>query len=1011
MLFPTFASGRRAAQPTSPRSRHARRSSVWLAGAVAFMGFALSGATLAPELNAQTGSVTGQIVSNSGQNLDAVQVSLEGTGLGTITNAAGRYLILNVPAGQYTVAAELIGYGRETQTVTVTAGSSSVVDFTLRDRAVALDGVVVTGTPIAAQQREIGNSIALITAEDIIETGATTVDEVLRGRTPGLTIQGTSGQAGSGSNVVLRGLTSVNGRNQPLIYVDGVRINDQGTYEAAGEAQVNATVLNSIDPEQIERIEVIKGAAASTLYGSEAGAGVIQIFTKGGAVGPATWSFSSTSSLATPPHVGPDSDPTGLHVNDCTANGPIPSDTTVAPDPGCPASGSWLRNAFSQDYQLSVRGGAEDFSYFASAGWERQEGIVNVPEQYDPQNSQNFNLRANFSFDAWENFSIRFNNSYSRRDIRWIPDGDNLEGLLFNVTFLDQGETPGNDDSRVFEMDIQQDIDHFTTSTNINWTPSDNFQHRINAGLDWTNSNQRTDRPFLFWAFEDGDRTVDIENSRIITLDYAGSWAWQAGDNWRSTFSWGGQFVDREELGLRGDCEGFVGPGAKLTENCRDITNLNEDRFGFKNGGVFLQEQIGWANRFFVTAGARLDNHSSFGDDLALDQSFVVYPKAQATYTLSDHDFWPTFFETARLRVAWGESGEPPPPDASKSIWNIAGADANEQGFIVGTVGNPEIGPERTSEVELGFDAGLFDGRVALQTTYFNRQTTDGIIFVDLPASNGLFESLATNVGSWESRGFEAAVDVFVIDGDDFSVNLNGSYQYIDTEMKEFGADEDNSLNVGFNNRFKIGDPFPSTYGNRVINPDEVGVLPERSDTLEFQGQTRPPHEVSFGASVAIGDRLTLDAFGIGQFGHVLLDDQAQELAAEGLWPDCVDIDQQVEAWFTGGRPEGGLSPLTAGQIAQCSRRYAANEDWVFDADFFRIQSLSASYRLPESWLPGALQSAVVQLRANNVALFTDYPGSDPDALLQPATQVLRRASGYTLPLPRTYSFNLRVTF
>ena len=986
-----------------------RRGAPW--GLIGSFVVLLCLATASQAFAQANGQVTGRVVSGTGQPLNQVQMFVQGTSLGALTNSDGRFLILNVPAGTYVLTAQLIGYGEERMDITVTAGQPAVADFTLRSRAVELEGVVVTGTAIAAQRREVGNSIALVTAEEIEARPVTQVDDVLRGRALGVTVQGSSGQAGSGSNIVLRGLGSVNGRNQPLVYVDGVRINDQGTYEAAGEAEVNATVLNSINPNDIERIEVIKGAAASTLYGTEAGAGVIQIFTKGGSQGETRWNFNMGQSIATPLHVGPDSDPTGLHVNDCTANGPIPSDTTVGPDPGCPASGSWLKNAHQQDYQLSVAGGGEGYSYFASGAVGRQGGIINVPERFDPQSADNLNVRANFTFDGFENLQIRLNNAYTRRDIRWIPDGDNLEGLMRNVTFLDQGETPGNDDSRVFEMEIDQNIDHFTTGVNLNWTPRDDFQHRFNAGLDWTNSNQRTERPFLFWNFEEGDRTVDIENSRIVTLDYAGSWNRDLPSNLNSTFSWGGQFVDREELGLRGDCEGFVGPGDKLTENCREITNLNEDREGFKNGGFFIQERLGWNNRFFVTAGFRADSHSSFGEGLNLNNNFIIYPKLQATYTLSDHDFWPAAWETMRVRAAWGRSGEPPEPEDSKLFWQIAGADENQQGFIIQNLGNPDIGPEITSEWEVGLDGSLADGKVTYTATYFDRATSDGLINVPLPASNGVSENFPLNVGKWTSRGLETALDVNVLETDNVLLNLTGRYQYIDTEVLEFGVDADNSLNLGFNNRLKVGDPFPSTYGDVIQNPDEVGVLPVYSDTLEFQGQTTPPHEFSVGASVTLYDRLTLDVFGLGQFGHVLLDDQAQELAAEGLWPECVDVDTAVEAWFSDGRPEGGLGSITAGEIAQCSRRYSGNSDWVFSADYFRIQSATASYRIPEDWLPGGLDGATIQLQARNLALFTDYPGSDPDALLQASTFTLGRVSGYTLPLPRTYSMNVRLTF
>ncbi|MGH7481265.1 MAG: TonB-dependent receptor domain-containing protein [Longimicrobiales bacterium] len=983
------------------------------AGAQFRLGVALAAATLVPlpAVAQQTGSVTGSVVSaETGQPMAGVQLVVVGTNVGTVSTSEGRYLLTGVPVGEQTIAARSIGYTAEEVEVTVPSGGSATADFELRASAIELEGMVVTGTAIAAQRREIGNSIALITADDINPTPMTAIDDVLRGKVLGLTVQGTSGQAGAGSNLVLRGLHSVEGRNRPLIYIDGVRMKS-GAYELNNEASLASTALNSINPADIERIEVIKGAAATTLYGTEASAGVIQIFTKRGTPGQTRWTATIGQSIAVPGHVGPDIDPTGLHLNDCTANGPVPSDTTVAPDPGCPESGSWLRNAWAQNYRVSASGGGEDVTFFASGAFGRNEGIVNAPDPFEPQNATDINLRANFTFTSWEDFTLRLNNSYTRRDIRWIPDGDDDEGLMFNVTRLHEGDTPDNDDSRVFEMKINQDIDHFTTGANLSWTPNASMRHRLNAGMDWTNSNQRNERPFDFWADPEGNREVDIENSRIITLDYAGSWNRQLPADLSSTLSWGGQFTDREELGLFGRCEGFIAPGEKTTQSCDEITDLTEDRFGFKNGGFFLQEVIGWRNRLFITAGVRADTHSSFGDDLELDQQFAYYPKLQATYTISDHDFWPDWWQTMRFRAAYGESGEPPDPDASQTFFEFAGTDEDEQGFIIQNLGNSEITAERTAEYEVGVDGALLDGRLSFTATGYQRTTTEGIVNIDLAASSGLFEVFPANVGKWEGRGVETALDILAVDLPDLSLNLNGRYQYIQTEMLNFGPDNDNALDLGaYNNQYRVGDPFPAIYLQEMTNPDAVGVLPEYTEEEVFRGQVTPPHTASVGATMTFLDDWTLDLFGVSQWGHVLLDDQAQELADDGLWPACVEINQQVEAFFDNGEPEGGLAGLTAAEIGQCSEQFSDNEDWVFPAGYFRFQSARLAYRLPASVLPSSITGATVQLQAQNLWLFTDYPGIDPDALISPVGETFR-ASGYTLPLPRVFSLNVRVNF
>lgn len=229
----------------------------------------------------QTGQVLGVIVNGETQEpLIQAQVTIQGTNLGTITNQDGRFILRNVPAGERTVVAQLIGYGERRQTVAVPAGGSATVELELFPSAVELEGLVVTGAAMASQKREIGNSVSTITAEEIESVQAMNFEDLLRGRAAGVSVTGTPGSAGAGSSIILRGTNSVNMRNLPLVYIDGVRMPTGVLETSTGEAEEHATFLGSIRPEDIDRIEVIKGGAARALYGEEAAGGVIQIFTK-----------------------------------------------------------------------------------------------------------------------------------------------------------------------------------------------------------------------------------------------------------------------------------------------------------------------------------------------------------------------------------------------------------------------------------------------------------------------------------------------------------------------------------------------------------------------------------------------------------------------------------------------------------------------------------------------------------------------------------------------------------
>jgi hypothetical protein len=544
--------------------------------------------------------------------------------------------------------------------------------------------------------------------------------------------------------------------------------------------------------------------------------------------------------------------------------------------------------------------------------------------------------------------------------------------------------------------------------------------------LDWSQSLTIEFDPFEYWDFPEGSRTHDTETSRLITLDYAASWNHPVSEDWSSTLSWGGQLNDREDRGVRADCVGFIAPGERVLNECERAgfegggLGLQEDRRGFRTGGGFLEERIGWKNRLFLTGSLRADAFSQINRDLDLDFNFLVYPRLQATYTVSDHDFWPTdWWDTFRLRTAWGESGDPPPQTATQTLWQIAGADENLQGFIIQSVSNPDVEAERTSEYEAGADASFLNGRVNIQGTGFYRKTTAGILNNPLLPSDGVVESIPVNTGSWKTWGAETEFDFGVLQRDNFRLHLNGQYSWYDNELislGELGEGDPQALTSGFDQRYIEGKSFPQFWGTPVSNPDELA-LPQR-DTAQALGRSIPNKELALGVSATFMNRLTLDVFGSGQYGHLLLDEGAEELATVGVWPQCTGVDDALLAFINDDVPLP--AGMTAGRIAQCSRFTSVggvaldnqNEDWIFPGDYFRIQSASLSYRVPESWLPAAFSSATVQFRATNLALFTDYPtGTDPDAMLGAAFNELFRSAGFTLPAPRTYSLNIRVNF
>lgn len=267
------------------RSRHP----FWLclaAGAALLLG-------AAPLLAQQAGTVTGLVTNaTSGRPLSGVQVTIVGSGLGTITGNNGRFLIPNVPAGPVTVRADMIGFGVEETQVSVLVGEAALADLTLTERAISLDELVVTGSAQETAKRKLGNSISTVNALDVAAAAPiTSVDQLIQGRSAGVAMNLASGTVGLGGIIRIRGMTSVSLSGDPVVYIDGIRVDashDQGGVWFGG---MDISRLQDISTSEIERIEIVKGSAASTMYGTQGANGVIQIFTKRGRTGAPQWNF------------------------------------------------------------------------------------------------------------------------------------------------------------------------------------------------------------------------------------------------------------------------------------------------------------------------------------------------------------------------------------------------------------------------------------------------------------------------------------------------------------------------------------------------------------------------------------------------------------------------------------------------------------------------------------------------------------------------------------------------
>ncbi|HUG41112.1 MAG TPA: SusC/RagA family TonB-linked outer membrane protein [Longimicrobiales bacterium] len=821
-----------------------RQSSAVLLGAMAGLLFLGTGPVRAQE----TGGVAGTVISETSMEpLPGVQVQVLGSSRGALTNADGRYVILGIPPGQRTLTTNMLGYGRAQATVTVVAGQTATVDFTLQFSAIEMDEMVVTGTPGAQTKRELGNTIGKINVDERIEMAPINhATELLTARTPGLTLMANSGQTGASSNIRIRGAGSLSGGYQPVFYVDGIRI-ESGNMEANSLYQ-GGTALDFLNPDDIESIEVIKGPAAATLYGADAANGVIQVITKKGRQGAdaAQWSASvgigevewlrstsgdnyTTYSRCTVARqnsntfpgcqvVAGNRDPADLEWwgKDSDGNAQLFTGIPEADIIRIPDSEEFilrddplfrhpaaLRTGSSMDINTSVRGGSERMGYFLSFNKNDEEGV------YFNNFANRIGGRGNFDVQAAENLNISSQFSYTRTHLQQPLSNNASNGLIRNAMrgraraqsapwepgFLGFSPWVTN------EFDNQNRIERMTVGITGNWQPFDWFRNKLTLGLDrqtyletgFTRQDTTGRAP---WGQISATGVIDHEIGGVHrwTVDYAGTASAQLTDELHSAFSGGMQLNARKRRDFFASGQGLVANNLNLV-GAAATRNASESVSEQTSLGFFFEERLGWRDRLYGTAAIRVDDNSAFGSDFSL----VVYPKASLAWIISDEEFFDFgLADEVKLRLAWGRAGNAPSPfSADRTFTSGQGVrdDALVNTLTISEYGNPNLKAETGQELEAGFDASLLEGRLGVEFTFYNQKTVDALISVPDPRSTGFTGSHLVNIGEIANRGIELLLTGSPLLRRNFNWDATLAFSTNGTELVSFnGAREEQAF-------------------------------------------------------------------------------------------------------------------------------------------------------------------------------------------------------------------------
>lgn len=892
----------------------------------------------------EQGRITGQVTAErSRAPLANVQVSVVGSQQGTITGENGRFVIPNVGAGTFQVRAERIGYQSVAQEVTLSAGETTIVNFELSVLALRLDEVVVTGTAGTARRREIGNSIAVIDMATVVSPPAN-VDQLLQSKAPGVVVTQGNGSVGSGAQIRLRGAVSVSQSNQPLIYIDGVRArsqayarNQQASFGSGRGNNVTASPLNDINPNDIARIEVIKGSAASTLYGTEAAAGVIQIFTKRGASGAPRWTMQVDQGFNKLLPFAPDVDVRPAEETD--PNHPSYSGPRGSYSYKYLNMEPYLRNGHRQKYALSVSGGGEALQYFVSGQLDNNEGVLPLDTE------EKRGVRGNFTFTPLPTLHVQLNSAYNRTDIVGTPAGNNAQGLTLNAFRRERNYfSAGEPDSirKVLDQAITTRIDRYVLGGTVNYDPIPHFTNRLTVGYDQALQDNRNLRRYGYFQAPGGILYTGAHSYEALTLDYTSSYRLQLSQDLGTTISAGGQAVTTTERAVRGEAQSFAGPGdPDLDAGTVQLTF--ENRVREVNAGFFGQVLLGFKDRYFITGGLRVDGNSAFGENLGLQS----YPKVSGSYVISDEQFWNPSLGHLKLRAAFGESGRAPGTFDAIRTWNAIGY-GGQPAFTPRNVGNPDLGPERTAETEMGFDWAGFDNRVTADLTWYRQTTSDALFNVRRPPSEGFTLSQQENVGKIRNQGLELNLGLNVFDTDNWGFYLGSNIYTNESEVLDLGGAPAFAAGGGW---VEEGYPVMAIRGIRMVNgqnredpvPCSPSLDPNRAcfELDVILGPQQPTLVVGVSPSLRLPRGLELSARGEYMGGHYIADGPTNEGVNRNIrWPTCADYYE--------------LTDNNRGDEATAERRYFCDSAFYrrgtmrWKADFFKLRDVTLRVPLGE---------------------------------------------------------------
>ena len=1000
---------------------------------------------------ADSAIVTGRVTSDAGTPIAAAVVAIPSLRLSTTTNDAGIYRI-NVPPDRFaarsdTLRVTRLGYRPATVRFNLTPGRVTV-DVTMSSQAVSLEQIVVTGTAGNQERRAQAAVVASIDAADVVkEAPVTTVTQLLGARVPGVVVTDGTGNTGTATRILVRGAASISLSNQPLVFIDGVRMDGgfRGLFNVSGSGSATSgqapSTLNDLNPNDIESIEIVKGPAAATLYGADASAGVIQIITKKGRVG--ARSFTQDASV---------------EYNTITPNFTVPTNyatctaaliAATSPNPLCrgqvlntiiadnPAERmNAFRNGWMHSGQYSVRGGGDNYGFFASGGLTNEQGTTlnNTLKQRSGRGNFTFTPNSRLTFDL--NFALTRNtydlprtdqDTYGyyvesafgnpRTVVFGAPKAGRSDSTLIGGTLLGTGVSFESMSSIITRSNALRTL----PSVQVRYAPIGWFTNRLTLGADLTQSDGFELFPKNSFGWYPTIPTYGNQISttraadRLYTVDYLGNVRLDFGSarQFSSDLSFGSQFINRTSDRLSGAGQGLISNEASLVTNAT-VSTVGQGYGESRSIGYFAQEQVGFKDRLFLQVGLRADRNSAFGSDVG---TFYL-PKFGASYVISEEPFWKglsSTIPTMRLRAAYGTTGRSPSSGANQTYVPakfINESGAVELGVSPGDPGNPDLRPERGKEFEAGFESGFLDDRYGLEVTYFDKKTTDLIVAVPTAPSSGFGGSIA-NIGEVENTGWEFLVRANPVRTSAISWDATLSGSTLHNEILELGT-------VGtFINNFRAfteGRQIAAFWANKVRRVDVGAGRAIVSDTAEFIGNQLPTFQSVLTNTVTLFKNVRVYTQLEAKTGYYSYNVNQENRDRSRL--NSFEVVQPADkGGYSAEERLRRLGPYVSEKSGAAVGVANVKDPYMQKADHLRLREVSVSFLVPQSLLRTArLTGATITVGGRNLGLWkSDYEGDDPDVLGLGTTNSginqLFTADVFTTPPNRRYTVRLNVQF